>query len=64
MTKAAIYWALIKPVIIVVIAGVGWFFTSGLAPKLFLAIIILSIIFRGGSIGRGFVAIYNAILGK
>lgn len=58
-------WALIKPVIIIVLAAIGYFSAGDFFIRnLFLAIVVLSFLFRGGSIVAGFVAIYNTIFNK
>lgn len=54
-------WGLVKPVIIIVLSVIGYFWASNFVTRnLFLAIIGLSIVFRGRAIWDGFVNIYNA----
>jgi len=56
---------LVKPVIIVTIAVVGWMFSETFFSKnLFLAVAILSLVFRGKAILAGFKAIINVIKPK
>lgn len=60
--KLSAIWALVKPVIIITLAAIGYFSAEGFVVRnLFLAIVALSLLFRGGSIVAGFVAIYKAI---
>lgn len=52
------FWAFAKPIAVIVIAFIGWVSAcNGFDGKLFLAIIVLSIVLRGKSIGQGFMAI-------
>ena len=65
MKKVVDFWKLMKPIIIVVLAVFGYFFAeNGISRNLFLAIVILSFIFRGEDIVKGFVNIFKNIKKK
>ena len=59
------FWAFAKPVVIVVFAAIDFFASNQDVPKnIFIAIIILSIVLRGRSIGAGFLALWDLITKK
>ncbi|MGB0896871.1 MAG: hypothetical protein ACPGRW_06085 [Flavobacteriaceae bacterium] len=55
-------WALLKPVIIITLTIVGYFFAPDFFTRnLFLAIAGLSILFRGGAIWAGIKEVFSAL---
>lgn len=56
---------LFKPVITIVLGVIGYVFAcNGFDRNIFLAIVVLSFILRGGAIIRGFVELYRGIFKK
>lgn len=59
--KAQDIWNLVKPVIIIVLGALGYFFACDFFTRnVFIAIVVLSFILRGGSIINGIKAIIAA----